>query len=97
MEVEMVKVDITLTLTLLLPIFITTGSNHVERNVTMNHVTGAVLINMKMTIRMEFAHRATHHEAADLLAIRATNSPVPDPRLVTTTIAKHPFANNNHL
>ena len=92
----MVKVDITLTLTLLLPIFIMTGSNHVERNVTMNHVTDTVLINMKMTIQMLIAHRATHQEAADLLAIRASNSPEPDPRLVTMTIAEHPFANNNH-
>ena len=92
MEVEMVTVDLTLTLTLLLPIFILTGSNHVER---MDHVTGAVLIDTKMTIQMGFAHRATHLAAADLPAIRASNSPIPDLHLVTTTIAER-FTNNNH-
>ena len=92
----MVRVEIILTLTLLLIIIlILTGSNHVERIVVKSHVTGAALIGMKMTIQMGFALRATHLEGAGLMKIHATNS-VPDPRIVTTTIAK-PFANNeNH-
>ena len=96
MEVEMVRVDIILTLTLLLLIiFILTGSNHVGRIVVKSHVTGAVLFDTRMTIQMGFAHRATHLAAADLLAIRASNSPIPDLHLVTTTIAER-FTNNIH-
>ena len=92
----MARVDIILTLTLLLLIiFILTGSNHVGRIIEKSHVTGAVLLNMKMTIQMGFAHQATHLEGAGLMKIHATNS-VPDPRIVTATIAKLLANKENH-